>query len=179
MSLITCKECGKEISDQAAVCPNCGAPTELNIKREEAKIKQTVKEDYNTYLAAFRKKITRLIIISLSLGLLFFMVGAFIPSVSGKIITFFAWIVTILVMYKWLIKENRSFFGSILKVLLVAFPLLFIIGITILIGSTFGTVGAIVVIALWVIAIIAVILYPIFDIVKDVKTLKSLKESSK
>jgi|ERR1041384_6337393 hypothetical protein len=26
MALIKCPECGKEISDQAAVCPNCGAP---------------------------------------------------------------------------------------------------------------------------------------------------------
>ena len=26
MSLIKCKECGKEISDLAASCPHCGAP---------------------------------------------------------------------------------------------------------------------------------------------------------
>lgn len=26
MSLINCKECGKEISDQATACPHCGAP---------------------------------------------------------------------------------------------------------------------------------------------------------
>lgn len=26
MALITCPECGKEISDKAAVCPSCGAP---------------------------------------------------------------------------------------------------------------------------------------------------------
>lgn len=26
MALINCKECGKEISDQASACPNCGAP---------------------------------------------------------------------------------------------------------------------------------------------------------
>lgn len=28
MALIKCKECGKEISNQAKLCPNCGAPTE-------------------------------------------------------------------------------------------------------------------------------------------------------
>ncbi len=28
MALIKCKECGKEISDQATTCPNCGAKTE-------------------------------------------------------------------------------------------------------------------------------------------------------
>lgn len=27
MSLVSCKECGKEISDEAASCPHCGAPT--------------------------------------------------------------------------------------------------------------------------------------------------------
>ena len=26
MALINCTECGKEISDKAAACPNCGAP---------------------------------------------------------------------------------------------------------------------------------------------------------
>ncbi|MBP5391236.1 MAG: zinc-ribbon domain-containing protein [Bacteroidales bacterium] len=26
MALITCKECGKQVSDQAASCPHCGAP---------------------------------------------------------------------------------------------------------------------------------------------------------
>jgi DNA-directed RNA polymerase subunit RPC12/RpoP len=26
MALIKCAECGKEISDQAAACPNCGNP---------------------------------------------------------------------------------------------------------------------------------------------------------
>ena len=26
MALITCPECGKEVSDKAATCPNCGCP---------------------------------------------------------------------------------------------------------------------------------------------------------
>lgn len=29
MALIRCTECGKEISDQVAVCPNCGCPIRL------------------------------------------------------------------------------------------------------------------------------------------------------
>lgn len=29
-----CSNCGKEISDKAVVCPNCGAPTELYRKNE-------------------------------------------------------------------------------------------------------------------------------------------------
>lgn len=29
MALIKCKECGKEISDKAKICPNCGCPNEM------------------------------------------------------------------------------------------------------------------------------------------------------
>ena len=32
MALIKCKECGKEISDKATTCPNCGCPVELDEK---------------------------------------------------------------------------------------------------------------------------------------------------
>lgn len=28
MALIKCPECGKEISDEAKICPNCGAKSE-------------------------------------------------------------------------------------------------------------------------------------------------------
>lgn len=35
MALIKCKECGKEISDQATTCPNCGAKTETANKKQE------------------------------------------------------------------------------------------------------------------------------------------------
>lgn len=31
MSLIKCKECGKEISSKTDKCPNCGAPTNRTI----------------------------------------------------------------------------------------------------------------------------------------------------
>lgn len=31
MALIKCKECGKEVSNQAAKCPNCGAPVKKSI----------------------------------------------------------------------------------------------------------------------------------------------------
>lgn len=32
MSLIYCKECGKQLSSNASVCPNCGNPQEANQK---------------------------------------------------------------------------------------------------------------------------------------------------
>lgn len=31
MALINCPECGKEVSDKAANCPNCGYPLEAVI----------------------------------------------------------------------------------------------------------------------------------------------------
>ncbi len=40
MALIECKECKKEISDEAKICPNCGAKTE--------KSKQDMKKLYKT-----------------------------------------------------------------------------------------------------------------------------------
>lgn len=35
MALIECKECGKQISSTATVCPNCGCATENGQKRQE------------------------------------------------------------------------------------------------------------------------------------------------
>lgn len=34
MSLIKCKECGKEISDKAENCPHCGYPINKNAKNK-------------------------------------------------------------------------------------------------------------------------------------------------
>lgn len=36
MALIKCPECGKEISDKAGECPNCGYPLEdMRVEKEE------------------------------------------------------------------------------------------------------------------------------------------------
>ena len=43
MALITCTECGKEFSDKAAACPNCGCPTEYVIKELDEKKNEIVK----------------------------------------------------------------------------------------------------------------------------------------
>ena len=34
MALILCEECGKEVSDKAAACPNCGAPIALECSQK-------------------------------------------------------------------------------------------------------------------------------------------------
>ena len=35
MALVKCKECGKEISDKAKTCPNCGCPIEDEFAKTE------------------------------------------------------------------------------------------------------------------------------------------------
>lgn len=70
MALINCKECGKEVSDKANTCPNCGAP----IKEDE--IKKEVKAGIKV-----TKKLAIVLIIALSLILIYaFIFGYFIPS---------------------------------------------------------------------------------------------------
>lgn len=44
MALINCSECGKEISDKAVACPNCGCPVELMVKIE--KDPETIKYEF-------------------------------------------------------------------------------------------------------------------------------------
>ncbi|MFD4837681.1 zinc-ribbon domain-containing protein [Achromobacter sp. NPDC058515] len=36
MALITCKECGKEVSDKAKACASCGAPVKISIPKKKA-----------------------------------------------------------------------------------------------------------------------------------------------
>lgn len=39
MALIKCTECGKEFSDRAVACPNCGCPTDIileDIEKEKS-----------------------------------------------------------------------------------------------------------------------------------------------
>lgn len=37
MALLPCSECGREISDKAAACPQCGAPVEQSKTAEQSK----------------------------------------------------------------------------------------------------------------------------------------------
>lgn len=53
MALIKCKECGKEISEFAATCPNCGCPSSLQGKIDNQVNNEMVKKDtkYDKMLA--------------------------------------------------------------------------------------------------------------------------------
>lgn len=42
MALITCHECGKEISSEALTCPHCGAPSKRGEKLQELEEKNAV-----------------------------------------------------------------------------------------------------------------------------------------
>ncbi|PXV88374.1 zinc ribbon protein [Lachnotalea glycerini] len=48
MALTTCKECGKEISDQATSCPNCGHP----IFTQQAKVTVTIDDSKTKFKGA-------------------------------------------------------------------------------------------------------------------------------
>lgn len=50
MALINCSECGKEISDKASTCPNCGAPVE-NDDLRSTKVKRSANsQSSNSYM---------------------------------------------------------------------------------------------------------------------------------
>lgn len=75
MALIKCKECGKEISDKAKTCPNCGNPI-----REE-KIKSDIKKGIKNKSPLFIKII--IIIVSIIVGLGIF--GILMDFIGDKI----------------------------------------------------------------------------------------------
>ena len=65
MALIVCSECGKEFSDKAAACPQCGCPTEevlkskkntdtVTLSKEEQALKDNSRETLRDYLESVR-----------------------------------------------------------------------------------------------------------------------------
>ncbi|RZT02900.1 zinc-ribbon domain-containing protein [Cuneatibacter caecimuris] len=45
MALFKCPECGKEISDRASTCPNCGCPIETEEKRTKIEIEEKAEQN--------------------------------------------------------------------------------------------------------------------------------------
>ena len=61
MALIKCPECGKEISDKAKTCPNCGCPIKKITGTENEILEQTEvgKQQYDIVVQKPRKKISK------------------------------------------------------------------------------------------------------------------------
>lgn len=56
--LINCSECGKQVSDQASICPKCGAPiTQKTIEefQKRQKLKEKKKSDFLYFLEDAKK----------------------------------------------------------------------------------------------------------------------------
>lgn len=62
MSMLTCRECGKEFSDKADKCPNCGAPASYSYK---------VGEVYEMPQSTIKKKMSKCLLISFIIGVLY------------------------------------------------------------------------------------------------------------
>lgn len=84
MALIKCKECGKEMSDKAEVCPHCGYSEK---KAQEKALLKPPMERKSKYIAAV-------------IGFLFFYVGAH-EFYLGKIGNGIAWIGFFLLFGWW------------------------------------------------------------------------------
>lgn len=65
MALIRCPECGKEISDSAQVCPNCGCKTELGNQNEIMKTSLLADIGFTYRFYSFRNNMCYICICSL------------------------------------------------------------------------------------------------------------------
>lgn len=52
MALIKCKECGKEVSDKADKCPNCGCPVSYSVKNREQEINHNEQTEWKPMATA-------------------------------------------------------------------------------------------------------------------------------
>lgn len=56
MAIIQCPECGKEVSDTAKACPNCGYPIKQKIKQKQENEKQKFRQEKKVELKQKRKE---------------------------------------------------------------------------------------------------------------------------
>lgn len=91
MALIKCKECGKEFSDTASSCPNCGNINIPNkswqqLNGQERKNVKAILWDYNKKLETKKGISVILLFLGLVLGLLGISVDVFFLNVIGFIL---------------------------------------------------------------------------------------------
>lgn len=56
MALIKCKECGKEVSDKADKCPNCGCPVSYSVENREQEINHNEQKEWKPTATAETNK---------------------------------------------------------------------------------------------------------------------------
>lgn len=87
MALIKCSDCGKEISDSAPTCPNCGKPRIATALVTPITIEQTSKQWKKIHLISWALIIFGLIVLSKNysaLGVILVIIGIIVRYV-GKI----------------------------------------------------------------------------------------------
>lgn len=93
MALIKCEDCGKEISDKAPTCPQCGAPQEATVQpiaepqKEAESNKNTAKGNGKTNKNPYLKWIV-LIVVMLALSLPFHYVPSRMTMFPKNSLTF-------------------------------------------------------------------------------------------
>ena len=94
MALIKCSECGKEISDKAEMCVNCGNPIQKEIKKEKLKNRKSfddlTKEEKKQLLdimnseGAYHNGFTIIITLMGILAIIGFFIGVFGGLISSN-----------------------------------------------------------------------------------------------
>lgn len=127
MALINCKECGREISDQAISCPHCGAPVVREIFCQKCGTRIPADTRYcptcgaavsGTMSVAAKDKLTAGILAILlgSLGIHYFYLGkatAGILTIVISMCTCGIWSVVMLVQgILMLVMDDRSFYSK-------------------------------------------------------------------
>ena len=74
MALIKCYECGKDISDKAPICPNCGAPQKIESKGEILDQLKNIRDKFSGIKLIFSNKNSKY-----SIPLLFIFLGTIVP----------------------------------------------------------------------------------------------------
>lgn len=112
MSMTVCKECGKEISTQASICPNCGAP-QFQSRFPDGLEKTTHKEPMST------KKILSIVALALSI------LGVFRGGLGVEIAALVSSIVALSVHGKF--EKDAKAFALIALIISIIMILLYVL----------------------------------------------------
>lgn len=115
MALIKCKECGKEISDKAKTCPNCGCPIFKEVVKKIKKKKwEELTYEEKMKISSYRKLqknwwITERVVTGLCgiIGSIFLFISFFVEWFL--FISFIPYIIA-LICVPYILKEQRKWY---------------------------------------------------------------------